>query len=226
MKIEIAGENSVILYFADQVSDATSERIQMLTAALEPAIGQGIIDLIPSYASLLVIYDDHVWDFYSVRQHILMTADSMAQASSNEDSKLVTLPVYYSVEAGPDLEELAQQANLTVEEVVDIHQSSTYRAYAIGFAPGFAFLGEVDERIAAPRKATPRKAVPKGAVAIADRQTAVYPSVSPGGWNLIGLCPTPMFDMEKTPPMPLTTGDRVKFEAISKEEFLRLGGEL
>jgi KipI family sensor histidine kinase inhibitor len=98
--------------------------------------------------------------------------------------------------------------------------------YAIGFAPGFAYLGEVDKRIAAARLATPRQKVPRGAVGIADRQTAVYPAVSPGGWNLIGLCPQRMFDPVARPTMPVAVGDRVKFDAISRDEFLALGGEL
>jgi len=101
-----------------------------------------------------------------------------------------------------------------------------YRVYAIGFAPGFAYLGEVDARIAAPRLATPRKKVPKGAVAIADRQTAVYPAVSPGGWNLIGLCPVDMFNPNAKPTMPVQVGDKVQFKSIEREEFLSLGGQL
>jgi KipI family sensor histidine kinase inhibitor len=115
---------------------------------------------------------------------------------------------------------------LSVEQVIEIHQSIEYRVYAIGFAPGFAYLGEVDERIAAPRLATPRKKVPKGAVAIADRQTAVYPAQSPGGWNLIGLCPTDMFDPGAEEIMPVSVGDKVKFSAISRTDFLQLGGQL
>ncbi|MDX1733979.1 MAG: carboxyltransferase domain-containing protein, partial [Halioglobus sp.] len=102
----------------------------------------------------------------------------------------------------------------------------SYRVYAIGFAPGFAYMGEVDERIARPRLATPRSAVPAGAVAIADRQTAVYPAVSPGGWNLIGLCPTPMFDPAAEPPMPVAVGDSVRFRPIDRQEYLSLGGAL
>ncbi|MGJ8648410.1 MAG: 5-oxoprolinase subunit PxpB [Marinomonas colpomeniae] len=226
MRIEIAGENALILYFSDKVSEESSAKIQAMTQALGTKMGDGIIDLVPSYASLLVIYDDDRYDYYAMRQLINTTAKQLDSQSSTSEGKLITLPVYYGVEAAPDLEELAQKAGLTTNEVIEIHQAQTYQAYAIGFAPGFAFLGEVDERIAMPRKSTPRKAVPKGAVAIADRQTAVYPSVSPGGWNLIGLCPVLMFDPERTPCMPLETGDKVKFQAISKEEFLSMGGQL
>jgi KipI family sensor histidine kinase inhibitor len=121
---------------------------------------------------------------------------------------------------------LANNAGLSIEEVVSIHQQSEYRVYAIGFAPGFAYLGELDSRIAAPRLATPRQKVPRGAVAIADRQTAVYPAESPGGWNLIGLCPEPMFDPGVEPSMPVQVGDRVRFKAISRESYLDMGGLL
>jgi KipI family sensor histidine kinase inhibitor len=107
-----------------------------------------------------------------------------------------------------------------------LHQATEYQVYAIGFAPGFAYLGQVDERIAAPRLSTPRQKVPRGAVAIADRQTAVYPAPSPGGWNLIGLCPTAMFSPASEPIMPVTVGDRVRFEAIDKSRYLELGGKL
>ena len=226
MRIEIAGENALILYFSDKVSEESSAKIQAMTQALGTKMGDGIIDLVPSYASLLIIYDDDCYDYYAMRQLINSTAKQLDNQLSKSEGQLITLPVYYGEEAAPDLKELAQKAGLTTDDVIEIHQAQTYQAYAIGFAPGFAFLGEVDERIAMPRKSTPRKAVPKGAVAIADRQTAVYPSISPGGWNLIGLCPVLMFDPEKTPCMPLETGDKVKFKSISKEEFLNLGGQL
>jgi KipI family sensor histidine kinase inhibitor len=138
----------------------------------------------------------------------------------------VSLPVYYSTESGPDLQTVAESAGLSVEEVIAIHQQTEYHVYAIGFAPGFAYLGEVDQRIATPRLATPRQQVPRGAVAIADRQTAVYPAQSPGGWNLIGHCPQLMFAPTNSPTMPVKVGDRVRFEAIDKATFKAMGGTL
>jgi KipI family sensor histidine kinase inhibitor len=143
-----------------------------------------------------------------------------------EDNKghLITLPVYYSVDYGLDLPRIAMRSNLTVDQVITLHQAQEYHVYAIGFAPGFAYLGEVDERIAMPRLPSPRVKVPKGAVAIADTQTAVYPAESPGGWNLLGLCPTTMFCPKRKPTMPIAVGDRVKFYAIDKQEFEKLGG--
>ena len=214
-----------MLYLGEETSPEISARVQAAAAAIEPALGADLVDLVPSYASLLVIYDalhtDHLSVAHRVREAVAtLPADAVAAG------RLVTLPVYYAAEAGADLESLAERAGLSTDEVIALHTGAEYRVYAIGFAPGFAYLGQVDERIAAPRLATPRQKVPRGAVAIADRQTAVYPAVSPGGWNLIGRCPVRMFDPDAEPAMPVSVGDRVRFEAVSRERFLALDGDL
>ena len=225
INIEIAGQNAFIVYFAEQTSAAVSAQIQAAVDNILGSMADSIVDLVPSYASLLVIFDLDRSDPYAIRQGLrLALADLDGTDAAAGD--LVTLPVYYSLESGPDLEVIAERGNISVEDVIDIHQQQEYRVYAIGFAPGFAYLGEVDERIAAPRLATPRQKVPRGAVAIADRQTAVYPAVSPGGWNLIGRCPTRMFDPASDPSMPVKVGDRIRFSAIDRERYLELGGEL
>jgi KipI family sensor histidine kinase inhibitor len=224
--IAIAGESSLIVYFGAQPDTLIAAQISQTAEHLRQSLGNMIIDLVPSYASLLVIYDPLQTDHYFVRRAIRKATENLNGSSEQAQGNLVSLPVYYSVESGPDLQQLADNASLSVDEVISIHQGTEYRVYAIGFAPGFAYLGEVDERIAAPRLATPRQKVPRGAVAIADRQTAVYPAQSPGGWNLIGLCPQPMFDPNASPSMPVQAGDRVRFYAIDREEYLALGGVL
>jgi KipI family sensor histidine kinase inhibitor len=225
MRIEVAGQNAFIVYFAEQTSAAVSAQIQAAVSNILATMQDCIVDLVPSYASLLVIFDLDRSDCFAVKQQ-LRNALSDLDALDAAAGELVTLPVYYSAESGPDLEIIAARGGLNVDQVIEIHQQQEYRVYAIGFAPGFAYLGEVDERIAAPRLATPRQKVPRGAVAIADRQTAVYPAVSPGGWNLIGLCPTRMFDPERSPSMPVKVGDRIRFEAIGRDDFIAQGGEL
>ncbi len=225
IKIEVAGENALIVYFGEKTDPRVSAQVQQAVTILESELSGKLIDMVPSYASLLVIYDMLATDHLEVRSIIRKVVDQLGEATSGEGN-LVTLPAYYGTDAGPDLEALAQRADLSVEEVIKLHSEMEYRVYAIGFAPGFAYLGEVDERIAAPRLSTPRLKVPRGAIAIADRQTAVYPAVSPGGWNLIGLCPTRMFDPQAEPTMPVQVGDRIKFNPISREEFFALGGEL
>jgi KipI family sensor histidine kinase inhibitor len=223
--IQVAGENSAVIYFGDVASAEISAQVQQCADLIASQLGAALIDIVPSYASLLVIYNVFEIDHLAVNKALRKIISNLAEVKIS-DGKVVLLPVYYSIESGPDLELLANNAGLSVDDVIAIHQSQEYRVYAIGFAPGFAYLGEVDKRIAAARLATPRQKVPRGAVGIADRQTAVYPAVSPGGWNLIGLCPQRMFDPAASPTMPVAVGDRVKFDAISRDEFLALGGEL
>ena len=225
MELHSAGENALILYLGTETSPAVSARVQAAAAALEPALGDDLVDLVPSYASLLIIYDALRTDHLSVAHRVRLAVEGLSGVEPGE-GRCVALPVYYAPEAGADLESLAARSGLSVDEVIALHSGTEYRVYAIGFAPGFAYLGQVDERIAAPRLATPRQKVPRGAVAIADRQTAVYPAVSPGGWNLIGRCPVRMFDPAADPVMPVAVGDRVRFEPVSRERYLALGGDL
>ena len=224
--ISVAGENALIVYFGGQPSASIAQQIAQTTAYLRQSIGELLIDLVPSYASLLVIYNPLQTDHLHIRAAIRIALGKTSTEQQESQGALTTLPVYYSAESGPDLQSLADRKGLSVADVIAIHQQTEYRVYAIGFAPGFAYLGEVDQRIACPRLATPRQKVPAGAVAIADRQTAVYPAPSPGGWNLIGLCPEPMFDPNAEPTMPVQVGDRVRFKAISREQFLERNGVL
>ena len=236
MRIEVAGENSLIIYFGDTTAPEISAQVQQASRALAEALGDRIIDQVTSYASLLLIFDPLRCDHLNVQAVIRQTLKSIGISSAEDAdtnntaasgaSSCVELPVYYSEESGPELALISENSGLSIEEVIALHQSLTYRVYAIGFAPGFAFLGQVDERIATARLSTPRLKVPRGAVGIADRQTAIYPDVSPGGWNLIGLCPTRMFNPDATPTMPVSVGDEVRFKAISREEFFSLGGEI
>lgn len=225
MILHSAGENALIAYLGEETSPLVSAHVQAAALAVEGALGSDLVDLVPSYASLLIIYDplrtDHLSVAHRVREAV---ANSVGTGAS--EGRTVVLPVYYHPEVGEDLLTLAERAGLSTDEVVALHSGGEYRVYAIGFAPGFAYLGQVDKRIAAPRLATPRQKVPRGAVAIADRQTAVYPAVSPGGWNLIGRCPVRMFDPQAEPIMPVQVGDIVRFEAIGRQEYLSMGGEL
>jgi KipI family sensor histidine kinase inhibitor len=224
-RIAIAGENAFMVYLGQRPSEQESAQVQAAVASIDVELADLLVDLVPSYASILVIYDVFKANHRIVLDRLksaLQNLSTIEPAAGN----IVSLPVYYDCEVGPDLEPLASQANLSIEQLIELHQSTVYRVYAIGFAPGFAYLGDVDKRIACPRLATPRLQVPRGAVGIADRQTAVYPAQSPGGWNLIGRCPQRMFDANADPSMPVRVGDRVQFEAISRKRYLQLGGEL
>lgn len=224
MNIKVAGENSLIVYFKDPATSSTSQKISQLITHLTPYFNNQIIDTVPSYGSVLIIYNPEVCDHLWLR-HIIGQCAPFAVEQQNHQ-KLIELPVYYGKEVGLDLERIAQHANLTTEDVIQIHLQKRYQVFAIGFAPGFAYLGNLDQRIAMARLKTPRAKVIKGAVAIADRQTAVYPASSPGGWNIIGNCPTPLFDANQTPTMPISVGDQVAFYQIDKKEYLALGATL
>jgi KipI family sensor histidine kinase inhibitor len=214
-----------MLYLGEVADDLTCALVRAATKAIEQKLDSVLIDLVPSYTSILIIYDPLHTDHLSIRHRVRNAIENL-DALAPAEGRAVLLPVYYSTEAGEDLPRVAEHSQLSVEAVIEIHASNEYRVYAIGFAPGFAFLGQLDQRIAMPRLRTPRTLVPKGSVAIADSQTAVYPAASPGGWNLIGRCPVAMFDPFATPCMPLSVGDRVRFEPISRERFLDLGGDL
>jgi KipI family sensor histidine kinase inhibitor len=225
MKLQVVGEGALMLYLGETVDDQVLSRVQAATVAIEMALGDDLVDLAPSYASVLILHDPLRHSHTDIARRVRVAVDNLAPAGLAEGRK-VTLPVLYGAETGADLEALADRAGLSAEEVIALHTRIEYRVYAIGFAPGFAYLGQVDERIATPRLATPRASVPRGSVAIADRQTAVYPAASPGGWNLIGRCPLPLFDPGRAPAMPVSVGDRVLFEPIDRKRFIALGGEL
>ena len=222
-KVVIASENSSIVYFSERPCSQTSDQIAYTANALKVRLGDDLIDLIPSYHSLLVIYNPLKLGYKKIEQEIRNTIGQWTSNNQSQKGPIVKLPVYYSPESGPDLQRIADHSGLTIDQIIEIHQQTEYTVYAMGFAPGFAYLGEVDTRIAMPRLATPRHNVPQGAVAIADRQTAIYPSQSPGGWNLIGLCPTSLFNAEQRPPSPMAGGHRICFNVISRDEFCRLG---
>ncbi|MBC3764390.1 5-oxoprolinase subunit PxpB [Neptunicella marina] len=225
MRIQVAAENALIIYFAEQVSEKTLAQVQAYTSLLADKNQHNyVIDLVPSYTSLMVVYDVTKINHSQLVQQ-LETLAVQSVSNGEAGSKDVVIPVYYSLDTGPDLERIATHHQIDVEKVIELHQSQSYLVYAIGFAPGFAYLGSVPPQIAMPRLSTPRKRVPKGAVAIADRQTAVYPAASPGGWNIIGNSPMTLFDPSANPVMPFNVGDRVRFESVNLSQFKQLGGQ-
>ena len=230
ISINDASENSIIVYFGSETSDSISNQINAFCIHMKTNYQTYIIDLISSYASVLLIFDvpniSHSEIKRIVRASLAKLEKSSKKSGVSEEKQVITLPVLYGGENGPDLSTIAKNAGISEREVISIHESKPYLVYAIGFAPGFAYLGEVDPKIATPRLETPRQTVPKGAVAIADRQTAVYPAESPGGWNIIGICPIPMFNSLSQPYMPVSVGDTVKFESIDENQFDKIQEKL
>ena len=218
-------DQACLLQFSNVISDAVADQISLVTTALREL--EGIIDLIPSYTTLLVVFDTSCFDRFAIQkalQGVLVSIDW--SSAGNRVSQEVVIPVYYGPEVGPDLEDVAKHCQLDTDEVIRLHSTTTYRAYAIGFTPGFAFLGNTPEALHVPRKTTPRLKVPIGSVAIAERQTAVYPSVTPGGWQILGRTPIALVDWASDSLALINAGDSVRFEPMTKEEFLAQGGNL
>lgn len=223
--IEIVSDHACLLTFSDVISDDVADVIALVTKTLRG--GEGIIDLVPSYTTLLVIFDTDHYDRFKITNKIkTLSASIDLQTITESERREVVIPVYYDPEVGPDLEEVAQQCGMSVAEVIELHSGTTYRAFAIGFSPGFAFLGNTPEAIRMPRKTTPRLKVPLGSVAIAEQQTAVYPSVTPGGWQILGRTPLQLVDWQSDSLALIEVGDCVRFQPITRDEFLAQGGQL
>lgn len=219
-------ETSLMLYLVDTIDVQLAPVIGAISRKIK-AECPDVCEVIPSYTSILVETRSFGIALDGLGEKVLGLARQVMESHGDADSgKLIELPVYYHPEVGQDLDALAKCAAMSVEEVISIHSGRDYRVCAIGFAPGFAFLAEVDERIAVPRHASPRSRVPAGSVGIADSQTAVYPADTPGGWHLIGNCPVPLYDPQKQPSSPFEVGDRVRFLPIDRETFIERGGRV
>ena len=218
MKIIPASDSSLLVVFGNAISPELHELVIALFHAFQARHDPRIRNLHPGYASLLI-------DFDALRlTHDELTSDIQQLASTSDftadkGGKVVTIPVCYDLEFGPDLLDVAQHAGIPAEEVVRLHSSPTYLVYFLGFSPGFVYLGGLPEILHTPRLATPRPSIAGGSVGIAGSQTGIYPNDSPGGWKLIGRTPLRMFDPESTPPTRLQPGDRMKFSPIDRATF-------
>jgi KipI family sensor histidine kinase inhibitor len=217
MEIVPASDSSLLVVFGNAISPAFHEQVIGLFHSFHTWRDPRIRNLHPGYASLLIDFDPlrltHD-ELISVIQRFALGGSAVTRRAD-----VVTIPVCYHVEFGPDLPEVSQQAGLPVEEIVRLHASPTYLVYFLGFSPGFAYLGGLPEVLRVPRLATPRTSVVGGSVGIAGSQTGIYPVDSPGGWRLIGRTPLRMFDPEAPPPTRLQPGDRMKFAPIDRATF-------
>ncbi|WP_151671783.1 5-oxoprolinase subunit PxpB [Nitrincola schmidtii] len=233
MKVSSVSENACLIQVGDQISESLTAVIAKLSSAIEEILGDALIDLIPSYTTLLCIYDlnkvDDLWMLKTLRQITQEVGTNQNHEVNTLESlgRLIELPVWYDPEVGYDLEEMASDKQMSHAELIQLHTAKEYRVFASGFMPGFAYMGSVNAALATPRQKTPRKAVAAGSVGIADTQTSVYPAQSPGGWNIIGRSPTRLFDISRGDKAALLqVGDRVRFLSIDKATFLELGGQL
>lgn len=238
-----AGDQGLVVEFGDTIDPAINRRVRDLFVALHAASTgtartwgpasagggpaarhlPGILDLIPTYRSVLITYDPLAIAPEALRAAVEAIEDGLS-AAPGPAPRTLEVPTAYGGEFGPDLPFVASHNGLSEDEVVRIHSATDYLVYMMGFSPGFPYLGGMSERIATPRLKTPRTAIPAGSVGIAQTQTGIYPVESPGGWQLIGRTPVALFDALRTPPVLIEAGDYIRFVPISADRYRELAG--
>jgi inhibitor of KinA len=230
------GDSALIVRVREQFEDAAEKTLDEVLRAfqqLRNAAIPGVIELAPAYTTVAVFFDPiavakasrtsgEMLDWLATKIRTTLSSVPTRRGDRRRRSRartMIEIPVCYEPEFAPDLDDVARQAQISTQEVVELHSAAEYRVACIGFVPGFPFLAGLPKKLATPRRATPRKEIPPGSVGIGGAQTGIYPLRSPGGWNLIGRTPLKLFDPAKDPPVLLHAGDRVRFRPITREEF-------
>ena len=224
------GDSALTIDFGNVIDENINRKIISLFNVIQKKPLPGMIEAIPAYSSLSIIYDSVFVRKNFSKNNIAFNwvkeqTENFLQIhieSEADPSRLIKIPVCYDEEFGTDTDNIAKAKQLSKEEIIQLHTGKKYRVYMIGFLPGFPYMGEVNEKIAAPRKSQPQQ-VSAGSVGIAGKQTGIYSLSSPGGWNIIGRTPLQLFDSSKEEPTLLKAGDMIEFYSISKEEFLKTG---
>ncbi|MFK2825537.1 5-oxoprolinase subunit PxpB [Bacillus sp. B190/17] len=228
--IKPLGDSALIVQLGEGISPAIHQKVQALSSLLNMNPFDGFVESVPAFNNITIHYNpvvvmnnlvNHqspITSFQVVCSHVNELIQQMDESKSVE-ARLVEIPVLYGGEYGPDLDYVASYHKISAEEVIRIHTQSECLVYMLGFAPGFPFMGGMDERIATPRRETPRLAIAPGSVGIAGKQTGVYPLETPGGWQIIGRTPLELFRPDLSPPTLLQAGDKIKFVQISPEEY-------
>jgi KipI family sensor histidine kinase inhibitor len=213
-RVREAGDSALLLESEPVIDPEVNARILAIATIVREAGIPGVRAVVPTYRTVAVFFDPLVTDVPLVA-HVLKEAEHARPSQVHVASRTIEVPLVYGGEYGPDLEQLGARTGISVQEVVERHASKLYRVYMLGFLPGFAYMGIVDDAIAAPRRPTPRLRVPAGSVGIAGHQTGIYPRESPGGWQLIGRTPLAIFDPGRTPASLFSPGDLVRFNPVT-----------
>lgn len=215
-----AGESALVIELGNRIDADVNQRVYDLAAAIERAGLPVVQEVIPTYRSLLVRYDPLRASYSDMARSLedLARANLSGKASREQQRQLYEIAVVYGGDDGPDLANVAAHAGLSEADVVSLHTRPAYRVYMLGFAPGFPYLGGLDPRIACPRLKTPRTRVPAGSVGIAENQTGIYPLATPGGWQIIGRTPVPLFDALRDPPAAIMPGSFLRFVQVNRRE--------
>ncbi|MCU5746423.1 5-oxoprolinase subunit PxpB [Staphylococcus sp. SQ8-PEA] len=220
MKYKIINEQAIMVYFEDHIAETIFQQVQQLVHYIHSQKVEGIEEVIPSYRAILINFDlKLITPTEVIRQLNLDDIQVEDLEKKGNNNSTIYLPVWYGDSAGPDIEEVATHNNLSIDEVIELHTNDEYLIYMLGFMPGFPFLGGLNEKLHTPRRSEPRTSLPEGSVGIANQQTGLYPSSSPGGWQIIGRTPIKVFSLERDPMCIYQPGDKIKFYAISQAQF-------
>jgi inhibitor of KinA len=234
MEIVPLGDSALIVRVREQFEDAPEEALDQVLRTfyqLQNAAIPGVIEVTPAYTSVAVFFDpvavakesdtaDRLFDWLAGRVVEVIAAGGRGRRrKTRRDVRVLEIPACYDPEFALDIERVAERAQISPSKVIELHSSVEYRVSCVGFTPGFPFLSGMPKKLATPRRENPRKEIPAGSIGIGGAQTGIYPLRSPGGWNLIGRTPLKLFDPTKSIPALLQAGDRVRFRAITREEF-------
>ena len=216
--ITVAGDSAINLEFGNVISEKTNGLIRAAAQTLEADPINGVIELVPTFCSLMVVYNPCVVGYDELTSQVRGKLRGLV-ATTGGIHRVVKIPVCYGGDFGPDLGDVAEHAGMSAEEVIAIHSGHDYLIDMLGFLPGFAYLGGLDERLHTPRLATPRTRIEPGAVGIGGAQTGIYPLASPGGWRIIGRTPVRPYDPDRESPILYAAGDYLRFVPITPQEF-------
>ena len=204
-----AGDQAIVVEFGSVIDPEINALVHRMAAAIDASTIDGVLEMVPTYRSLLVYYDPLEVSLPDLQGQISRLA--IGDDESRDEFRIVEIPTLYGGEHGPDLKFVAENAGMAQSEVIALHSGTDYLVYTMGFSPGFPYLGGLDTKLHTPRLPSPRTLIPAGSVGIAETQTGVYPVASPGGWRLIGRSPLRLFDPLASPPTVINAGDRVRF---------------
>jgi inhibitor of KinA len=219
VRIVPAGDSAVVVEFADRIDLAINSQAIAVARSVEAAHLAGVRDVVPTYRSVAIYFDPLHTDYQALVARVAREAERAPVDVA--DGAQHRVPVCYEGDCAPDLASVATVSGLSTAEVIALHAGRPYRVFMLGFMPGFAYMGSVDARIAAPRLVTPRIRVLRGSVGIAGFQTAIYPDESPGGWSIVGRTPVAPFDANRAEPFLFSPGDSVEFYPIDRAEYER-----
>lgn len=213
------GDSAIVMELGESISEDIQRCIATIGSFLDEYSFEGFIEYVPAFTTVTVFYDPLVADYETVEALLAEMLEEIADEAYDVESVTVDIPVLYGGSQGPDLAFVAAHSGLSETEIVTLHSAEEYLVYMIGFAPGFPYLGGLNEKIASPRKEIPATNIPAGSVGIAGIQTGIYPIETPGGWQIIGQTPLKLFDAERNPPALIKAGNRLRFIAITEDEF-------